>query len=566
MLSVGKALLCLVPEQAHRQYFDELFDIVTPDIETLADATDQASEQTSFFIKVSGSPATLRGQIMIPSPGYILFVGSILVTGANSLEELGVSLNVFSPFDLTPDIVILHKFRDLENRDLEARVKRLAHVSQAHEEMSEHANTDELTQIKNRRGFWSAGEKILKELEELNTSRLLIALLDLDGFKSVNDQYGHDTGDALLRTTAERIANVVGTSGLVGRLGGDEFVVLMILDEIQNKRARVQQLLNTINSPIEFKHNQISINASIGVAKIEPGDSLELGIHNADVAMYEGRLSNTGPISWFTEDLSQKIKAKNDLHKRLKVAIAERKIKPHFQPIIDISDSRLCSFEALARWHDDDLGDISPAVFIGLAEEANLLETLDQQILEQSLDQLAAWRAAGKAFSIHVNVSAPSLNHKLVDRVFKALGDRNLESQLLTLELTETTILENTETAKDVLEQLTANGVRLQLDDFGTGFSSLSHLRDFPVSGLKIDRSFVQDVHVEPKSQALLKSVASIASNLTLDIVAEGIECAEQMEYLRKVGCHFGQGFYIGKPLEADACENLFPQLNKRAA
>ncbi|MEE9334385.1 MAG: EAL domain-containing protein [Granulosicoccaceae bacterium] len=566
IVSVGTALTPLLPQNYHCSRFDAVFRIVRPEIQALTAQTIKTHTRSCVIIEVVDTDIVLRGQFVIPAKGCLLFIGSILVQNAESLENIGINLHSFAPFDLTPDFLILRKFREIEHKDIKKRTSMLAELSKSRDELSEHAYTDELTKITNRRGFWNTGTKILNEHRSNKKSVLILALLDLDGFKAINDNHGHDAGDAILCAAAERIRDTVGDQGIAGRLGGDEFVLMLILEQQRDIKDHVERTLREINYPFQHRFQQFSIKASIGVTEIEPSDTLECAIHHADIAMYEGRKDTRGLITWYTAELAQRLEEKKQLLVRLKEAINHKVIEPHFQPIISFESFKLSSFEALARWNDPEIGIVRPDIFIALAEELGMLDQLDHLIMEKSLDQLACWHSEGKQYSLHINVSAASLKSALVDRVVKAISDRNIDASYLKLELTETTILENTDFTISVLDSLRDNGLTLTLDDFGTGYSSLTHIKDFPVSGLKIDRSFVADAHTNEKSKALLRSVATIAKYMDLHIIAEGIESQEQFDFLRDIGCHYGQGFFIGKPALANTCEQLFPEQQDAAA
>ena len=441
--------------------------------------------RSSFIVQIRNCDTSLRGQLLVSSENKILFVGTVLVKGADTLEKQNISLQVFPPIDLTPDIVILHKFREIELKDQKNKAKRLFEVSQSRDELDKFANTDELTKVANRRGFWLSAEKILNEHRDKQPNRLILFLLDLDRFKAINDQFGHDVGDEVLCEVATRLADAVGSRGLVGRLGGDEFVVVLMIDHYQNAIEHVQQVMDTVNKPLTLEHLQLPLCASAGAVEVSKPDDLETAIYRADIAMYEGRASCRGGLFWFTPSLAKRLQQKARQMDRLKNAIEHEKIVPHFQPIIDLATGELTGFEALARWHDEIEGFVRPDIFIALAEELGCLAMLDMQILRKSLNQLVVWQRAGKNYSVHVNVSAASIADSLVDNVCYELNQRNLGTDVLILELTETTIIENTEQTRNIIESLSRKGIKVQLDDFGTGYSSLTHLRNFPVTGIK---------------------------------------------------------------------------------
>ncbi len=564
IVSVGLGLRELLPEDYSSLALDQLFEIIRPRNDGLTVSIIKQHLRCSFILKMKQSNIMLRGQFLVTMENTVLFIGSIVVSASNSLDKYGLSLKMFAPFDLTPDIVIMHKFREIELADRQKRSERLSEMSRSHDELNVHANTDELTNVPNRRGFWRKGESVLKKLRGSEPAKLLLALMDLDNFKLINDHFGHETGDDVLREFAARLAQVVGSKGLVGRLGGDEFVVMTESIDRHDLHGTAIQILNAVNRPFTRENLQLPLRASMGVVEVCATDTMESAIHHADVAMYEGRANGCGGIFWYSDEFSKSVQDKADMMVRLEKAIESNSIEPHFQPMIDLATSDLVGFEALARWNDGERGMVRPDIFIGLAEELGLLIELDMAILTKTLDQLSLWHGHGKMYCVHVNVSAASIQQTLIERVSDELQRRAIDPKHLILELTETTIIENTDLVREVIKGLSAHGIKVQLDDFGTGYSSLSHIRDLPVSGIKIDRSFVGDT--DGKARKVLHSVVNMALDLDLDIVAEGIEEEEQLVFLKNIRCKYAQGFYIGKPGTADVCEQLFPQLIKLAA
>lgn len=563
--SVGEGLNDIAGLEKIGQPFNAVFHIERPIVEALSSDVLKQCEGASFILQLIGTQAKLRGQFVFNKEGDMIFLGTLLVEASDSLEKLGVSMSKFTSIDLTPDLVILQRFREIEKQDLKRRAQQLAELSKSRDEMNKRANTDELTGVANRRGFWEVGSKMLAGFEKNENTSLILILLDLDGFKNINDQYGHEAGDAILLEIATRISDEIGERGLVGRLGGDEFVVIRRLDVFHHAEQEATNLLKVIKEPIRQKYRKHKVDVSMGVVKVSRGDSLDDAINKADLAMYEGRRKQRGAIFWYTDSIEQRVENKRELTRKFTEALNTGLIAPHYQPIVTLKDTALVSFEALARWTDPELGSIRPDIFIEVANEAGLLQVLDKTILDLSLDQLTRWHKVGKKYTMHVNLSADSLDSSLCDQVLNALEVRRLDPKYLILELTETTLLENTQTACEILSQLSESGVKVQLDDFGTGYSSLTHIRDLPVHGIKIDKSFVADARANEKSRELLKSVVDLASNLQLEVVAEGIETGAQFQFLEKLGCDYGQGFYIGKPTVPDTCEIILNSLNKAA-
>ena len=496
----------------------------------------------------------LRGLFIHLGDTKYLFQCSIEVTSANSIEHLGMIINDFSPADPTPDILILHRFRELQMQDQQKQIEDLRELVVARDTFDRHANTDMLTGIGNRRMFFTQGSEMLgKESKDQVTA---IALMDLDGFKKINDTYGHDVGDAVLQNVAKRCEKIVCNNGIVSRLGGDEFVVLVRLLNREAIDAIVEELMSLISEPMDCVGRHLSTQPSMGVSLLEPGQSVEEAIHYADLAMYEGRKKCKGQVNWFTPDMQLQENYRKSLASEIRDAIGKGEFVPWFQPLVDFHSRQIHGYEALARWQHPVHGLIYPDVFIELADETGCLHELDYTILESALNQLATWDLLDHQLSVHVNLCATSVRPQLDEKVMSLLSDCKIDPGRLSLELTETTLLDFQSEEKAVLHRLTDQGVNIQLDDFGTGYSSLTHLHDFPVNGLKIDRSFLSDFPTDTRSTELIESVMAIAQRLNLDVVTEGIETQEQMDWIESTGCQYGQGYLFGKPLPASECHH----------
>jgi len=559
VLSMGASLVDVFKRLGIVVQSAEQIKLIRPVAQRLSSEHIISHAQAPFSFRVSDtnsdSNIVLRGQFMLTQGNNFLFLGSPQVRGPESLDEYGLGLKHFAPFDLTPDVVIAHRFREIQARDQRLRADQLRAAEKARDASDHFANSDALTGIPNRRGFWRDGKKMLRNRRA--DCELLILLFDLERFKFINDKYGHKDGDSVLLAVAERLCIYTRDHGIAARLGGDEFVALVSLSRETSAQRWVEDLAQAIRCPVESVIQGQPIDCSIGVAIVEPDQSLDDALQHADLAMYEGREQGANSTYWDSLELQARNKQRNELLQDLKQAIDDKAILPVFQPIVDLKDNSLMGFETLARWQHPEWGMIMPFVFIELAEHAGLLPALDRLMLEHALDCLMRWKAQGKSYTMHINVSAPSLQPELFTTIEEALRARGLDSSALVLELTETSFLEHSSDTEDLLQAITAAGVRLQLDDFGTGYSSLTHLHSFPVSGIKIDRSFVKEAHTCPRAQALLKSVIGIADNLGLETVGEGIENLAQLELLRGLGCQHGQGYLFGKPEVEEICEQL---------
>lgn len=564
VVSAGESLRKLLDSYDATLNVGADIEILRPSATTLSIEHAQIHLQTPYVIRIRDSDIILRGQIILTQNQHFLFLGSILVRDAKSFDNLEIGLKHFAPLDLTPDMLILHRFREMQANDQETRSEQLRVAEAARIESDKYANTDVLTGIANRRGFWSAGEEALESRQKGHTVVLL--LIDLERFKFINDKYGHREGDKVLSLIGERLKTSTEEYGIAARLGGDEFVALVSLPQGTEHEPWVEELAAAIRSPAPSVIQGLPIDCSIGAAVVRENERLHEAMQHADYALSEGRKQTRNSIRWDTPELQEKLEQRTALLTEIKSAVDNKVIYPVFQPLVDLEHNTLIGFETLARWHHPKWGMIAPDTFIELAERAGLLPALDRLMLQQALDQLVIWREEAKFYRIHINISAPSLQPELFTFIESALQTRKLEPDCIVLELTETSFLEDSRSTRHLFNALTSMGISLQLDDFGTGYSSLTHLLKFPVSGIKIDRSFIHEAHSCRRTKALLESVFGIASNLGLETVAEGIETVEQIELLRGLGCDHGQGYLLGKPELAEECEDIYDFLQDQVA
>lgn len=551
--SMGSALKKLIGTPVTFSGLREKFEVIRPR-ESIKSLPDLAQSCKMIVLQCSDPAFCLRGLLIRFSSNSYLYYCSVEISSSHTLTALGLKMSDFSPADPTPDILILHRFRELMMQDQQKQIEELRKIGMARDTFDRHANTDMLTGIGNRRLFFKQGSDMLAE--SCPDQVTAIILMDLDRFKQINDSHGHDVGDAVLRTVAARCQDSVSDFGIVARLGGDEFVALVRLSSLKGLHALVDELLLEISRPMVCVGRHLEVHPSMGVSVLEPGQSVDEAIHFADLAMYEGRKGGDGQLSWFTPDMQTQENYRKTLAAQIGQAIDSGEIIPYFQPLIDLETRQTYGYEVLARWQHPEHGLIFPDVFIGIAAESGCLAELDYCMLESGLNQLSEWDREGKPTTVHVNLCAISVKPNLDARVMKLLAERNIDPARLTLELTETTLLEFETEEKAVLSRLTSNGVNIQLDDFGTGFSSLTHLHDFPVNGLKIDRSFLFDFPDDARSRALIESVMAIARRLNLVVVTEGIETNEQMVWIDSIGGHYGQGYLFGKPVPASECRH----------
>jgi diguanylate cyclase (GGDEF)-like protein len=469
---------------------------------------------------------------------------------------------------------MLHK-QELEltaaNRELDTRVaertKELALTnSQLQDEVQERrraqaqlahlAHHDPLTDLPNRLLFADHLQRSIARAER-GRHRLALLFIDLDRFKEVNDTLGHALGDELLIEVARRLAGELRGSDLLARLGGDEFVcILEGIDAPQEAGRVADKLIARIAEPLMLHDNEIRVSASIGIS-LYPGDGVDTDnlLRAADTAMYEAKKHGRNAYHFYEPEMTQYARERAQLERLLRHAVENNELELHYQIKMALGERPMpCGVEALARWHSTELGSVSPIRFIPVAEESGLIVSLGEWVLRAACRQLAAWRASGVDVPcISVNLSVRQLGRSdIVEVVQSALRESGLSPDALELEITESVIM-NVDDAIGVLQRLHDMGVRLAVDDFGTGYSSLAYLKLLPINALKIDRSFVVGIGDNLGDESIIQAVIGLARSLGLSTVAEGVETALQLAFLRQAGCDQIQGYHFGRPQPADA-------------
>lgn len=416
---------------------------------------------------------------------------------------------------------------------------------------------DSLTGLPNRSLLLvQAGQAIASA--DRNGSTVAVMFIDLDRFKQVNDSLGHQAGDELLRTVATRLQSQARRSDIVGRLSGDEFVVVLTQYNTEHLTEVVKRIQERLAMPCHINGTPLNPSASIGVAIFpDNGHDIETLLHRADIAMYQAKAVNRGRFSFFSEEMNSLAQERLALESALRNALRGGLFQLHFQPQINLHDHSLHGVEALARWHDPQLGQISPGRFIPIAEECGLIGELGKWALEEACFQLSDWRRRGiQVPSISVNLSATNFHDlELPQFVTGLLRRYSLAPTDLTLEITETVLMDTNPSTSQTIAAVHALGIPLAMDDFGTGYSSLGYLRKLPVSELKLDQSFVRDMAKDEAVSALTNAVIRIGESLKLVVVAEGVEDADQYHLLKSQGCDVAQGYYFSRPMSADQLE-----------
>lgn len=385
---------------------------------------------------------------------------------------------------------------------------------------------------------------------------LVVLFIDLDRFKFVNDTMGHEAGDTVLKTVASRIRDCLRDSDTVARLGGDEFIVLVAnLDHAVSAAPVANKIVESVSEPIMIGTNAATVSPSIGIALFpEDADDADELMRYADAAMYQAKQAGGECYQFYRPDMNSAALRRIGLGVALQRAIRDNEFELHYQPQIDLKTGLVIGLKALVRWQHPERGLILPDQFIPLAEELGLMPPLGDLILGMACTQLAEWKLQNRPqLRVAVNLSAQQFNQDdLLEHVESWIERTGISSSMLEIELTESSIMNDAVSAAKILGSLSEAGVRVSIDDFGTGYSSLAHLKRFPLDALKIDRSFVRDVTHVPSDGAIVRTVIALAQHLGLDVVAEGVETAEQLEFLRANNCHYAQGYYFSKPVHAD--------------
>jgi diguanylate cyclase (GGDEF)-like protein/PAS domain S-box-containing protein len=419
--------------------------------------------------------------------------------------------------------------------------------------LSYQASHDALTNLPNRSLAIDRLQQAINRAKR-NGNRVGLLFIDLDHFKDVNDTLGHEYGDQLLQATAERLLRCLRTSDTVARLGGDEFLVILPeLDYPDRCEPIARKLLGTLEIPFDLSGNEVFISASIGCTVYpDDGEDISSLLRNADIAMYGIKHEGRDGFKYFTPELNEKATYRVSLAHYLRHALDRDEMSIAYQPIIDLRSGRPIGAEALMRWDNPEYGRVSPARFIPIAEETGAIERLGAWILRESCAEAVHWQQGSYPLWVAVNVSPRQFRDvAFLDRLYQAIEVSGLSPSFLHLEVTEALLIEDIPRTTPILDRLHQMEISLSVDDFGTGYSALSYLRQFPFSGLKIDRSFIGDLPHDNEASTLVKTILAMAQALGLTTIAEGVETQEQAEFLLESGCDCAQGYYYSQPLNS---------------
>lgn len=418
---------------------------------------------------------------------------------------------------------------------------------------------DNLTNLPNRVLFGQRLNELLEKSLQPHTVSVVLCL-DLDHFKHVNDTLGHQVGDMLLRAAAARLQNTLREQDTLARTGGDEFsVILPELSAAKEAEHIAKRLIEVICAPFDIEGYTLSVGLSVGITVIEPGNCEQNRLLRcADMALYEAKRNGRNRFEYFSETLEDAAAKRYLIENDLREAINTGQFKLYYQPITNFQNTEIMGYEALMRWHHPERGIIMPDDFIPVAEETGLIHTLGAFALHEACREAASW-TTGQSVAVNLSPSQFKSN-ALLSVIEAALRKSGLAPERLEVEITESVLLDKTSENIAVLRRLKALGVQIALDDFGTGYSSLSYMRSFPFDKIKIDKSFISDMHCSRESLAIIRAITGMSSSLDIKITAEGVESLEQFEQLKKEGCTLFQGYYFGHPQPSDRRLELYPK------
>ncbi|MBE9527632.1 MAG: EAL domain-containing protein [Proteobacteria bacterium] len=474
--------------------------------------------------------------------------------------ELDIRVEVNKADELGQLATNFNRMTDSLQRAIQVRDKEIVERKSSEEKVRHIAYHDSLTGLPNRALFKDRVEQVLLR-GRWHKTLAAILFLDLDRFKAINDSLGHHAGDELLVTVAGRLKSCLRDGDTAARIGGDEFTILcQDVARVEDLSIIVDKILSAFRQPISIQDQEIYISTSIGISLYPTdGEDAETLIQNADLAMYRAKSRGRNTCQHFMPSMAEKSLKRLQIENALHNALEQMDFSLQYQPLIDLRNGKIAATEALIRWNDDKLGEVTPSVFIPIAEENGDILPIGRWVLKEACEQNRKWQEMGlPKIPVSVNVSSKIFRESgFVNMIRSVLGDANLEPRYLELEVTESIIMENTDEVLATMGELKELGVLFSIDDFGTGYSSLCYLKKLPLSKLKIDRTFIKELVSTTEDQSIVKTIVTLGHNLDLTVLAEGVETESQLEVLLEVGCDMVQGYLFSKPISAQELSKL---------
>ena len=575
-------------QQLHAEAAERLRRVLDVDLAAILKLI--PADEEFLVVAESGLGEESVGQMRVPTghqsqAGYTLATGTPIVVQDWTHESRFRKSEVLKKVGVTSGVTVLikgkgHPYGVLGAQSTTKReftpqdvsfMEAIANVlANAIERRSAEAKTqhealhDPLTGLPNRTLFLDRLQHALAQARR-HESAVAVLFLDLDQFKLVNDSLGHAAGDELLAAVAPRLEEALRPGDTVARFGGDEFAILA--EDITTERGATriaERIAEALTKPFVLRHRDHFVSASIGISIAEANETPEGLIRDADAALYRAKDRGRGGYEIFDEVMRSRVIEHMQTENDLRRALQRDELELHYQPIVDLRDSSVVVLEALLRWRHPERGLLGPTAFIPVAEESRLIVPIGRWVLEQACREAARWQQDApdsRPIGVAVNLSAKQLGGPdLLSHITVALDDSGIEASTLRLELTETTLLEDTTAVETSLQSLKALGVKLVLDDFGIGFSSLGYLKRLPLSAIKLDRSFVENLETDSNDAAIVQAVAQMAQALEINVVAEGVETSEQLREVEALGCGYAQGFCLSEPVPAGEVDALLKQ------
>jgi diguanylate cyclase (GGDEF)-like protein len=437
----------------------------------------------------------------------------------------------------------------------------VAEQARAQERIELLATVDSLTQLANRQSFDERAARLLAGAYS-DGKHCALLFIDLDNFRLLNNGYGHRVGDEMLAVVARRLRDIIVEPDLIGRRGGDELVALLVDIPGADRAVEVAQaLIKSISEPARVLGMEVAVTPSVGISFF-PQDGVDLDslLNAADAAMYQAKESGRRTYAFYTPTVARRVDLRLRLEQRLRKAVESRDFRLHYQPLVSLADGKMVGAEALIRWRDAELGDISPAEFVPIAEESGLIVGLGDWVIREACRHRQEWRALGiDVPPVSLNMAGVQLRQLgCVDDLLDVLGEYGVATSEIEIEVTETGLLDTSAVSRENLVRMRNAGIRIALDDFGVGFSSLAHLRDLPIHRLKIDRSFTVECMRDARTLTIVKAVVEMARSLGITVTAEGIETQAQQTWMQHLGCDSAQGYLFARPMTAEDFLKLF--------